>query len=485
MSAKKANLNLDETKTVIKYIVKNNRYLQESGKVPVTINIEGGAGIGKTSAVRQLANELGINCVRINLAEIEELGDLVGFPVRQFELCKQGTTVLISAPVIMEVPQTIIKARQVPRMVKKIIEEPKVIKKQVMGTDGKLIMKDVTTIVKVEREVEEMFEEEYEETVLIKQEVPAVADSHTGTEGECIWVDEQAIHEYTKNGYIFTGKKRMSYCPPEWITGLDDRGGFLLIDDYSRADQRFLQATMTLIETQKYISWALPKDWHILLTTNPDNGEYLVTTMDIAQKTRFITIDVKFDVQIWAQWAEKEKIDGRCINFLLLHPELVTESCNARAITTFFNSISSIEDFSKDLGIIQMIGEGSVGAEFSTMFVLFINNRLDKLVSPKDILLGENEKSVLDDLQICIGKDATYRADIASILTTRLINFTLNYANDHTISPKTSARLIKLSTEDILTDDLKYILVKKLLNGNKQKFQKLMADPEVMKMAMK
>jgi hypothetical protein len=52
----------------------------------------------------------------------------------------------------------------------------------------------------------------------------------------------------------------MSYCPPEWIVGLDDKPGILILDDYSRADQRFIQACMTLIETQKYMSWSLPKN---------------------------------------------------------------------------------------------------------------------------------------------------------------------------------------------------------------------------------
>lgn len=200
---------------------------------------------------------------------------------------------------------------------------------------------------------------------------------------------------------------------------------------------------------------------------------------------RFITIDLKFDVNVWARWAEKNGIDGRCINFLLLNPELVTESCNARAITTFFNAISSIEDFSQELGLIQMIGEGSVGTEFSTMFVLFINNKLDKLVSPKEILLNSDEIKIFSDLRTCIGINNNYRADIASVLTTRLINFTLNYAENNTITQKTTERLIKLSTDTIINDDLKYVMVKKLLSGNKQKFQKLMTDPEVMKMAMK
>ena len=46
-----------------------------------------------------------------------------------------------------------------------------------------------------------------------------------------------------------------------------------------------------------------------------------------------------------------------------MNPELVSQRINPRMITTFFNSISSIQDFSKELPIIQMIGEGSVGPD--------------------------------------------------------------------------------------------------------------------------
>ena len=65
-------------------------------------------------------------------------------------------------------------------------------------------------------------------------------------------------------------------------------------------DIRFQQATMTLIETGEYISWKLPKNWTILLSSNPDNGEYLINVMDIAQKTRFISVKLKFDIDCWA-----------------------------------------------------------------------------------------------------------------------------------------------------------------------------------------
>jgi hypothetical protein len=39
--------------------------------------------------------------------------------------------------------------------------------------------------------------------------------------------------------------------------------------------------------------------------------------------------------------------------------------------------------------------------------------------------------------------------------------------------------------EDVFTDDLKYHIVKKILNGNKQKFSKLLFDPVVQEFATK
>ena len=126
-NSKQISLNISEAKEFLTHIIKNNRYLQENGKLPVATEVIGDSGIGKTSTIIQLANELDLNFVKLNLAQIEELGDLVGFPIRQFEVCK--------------------------------------------------------------------------------------------TDNDCIWIDEHAVEEYTKLGYKFTGQNRMSYCPPEWISG--------------------------------------------------------------------------------------------------------------------------------------------------------------------------------------------------------------------------------------------------------------------------
>ena len=106
---------------------------------------------------------------------------------------------------------------------------------------------------------------------------------------------------------------------------------------------------------------------------------------------------------------------------------------------------------------------------------------LKKLITPKEIFTGSDEKVVGDKLKASIReKDGNYRADIASVLLTRLINYALLYAEVNPIEPKHINRLIYLINEpEIFTDDLKYHLVKKIINGNKTKFQKLLINPEV------
>ena len=390
--SKITQLNVDELKGFLKHMVNNNQYIQKEGKVPVAINIEGDAGLGKTSAIVQLGKEMEMDVVKINLSQIEELGDLVGFPVKEFKIQNK--------------------------------------------------------------------------------------------EGKSTWIMEAQIDAAMKKGYKVV-EKRMAHAAPEWIQGRTE-GGFLVLDDYTRADHRFMQATMEILDRQEYISWSLPKNWHVILTTNPDNGEYQVTSLDDAQKTRFISTEVKFDAGVWARWAEKVNIDGRCINFLLMNPEIVTQKVNPRSITTFFNSISSIQKFEDQLPLINMIGDGSIGEEPSALFAMFINNKLDKIISPEQILTNDDWNYVKGSLTGCIGKDDDFRADISSIISTRIINFALMTAEKGSVPQKMIDRIISLVTDcDSFTDDLRYYMVKEILNGHKAKFSKLMLNQKVVKMTVK
>jgi hypothetical protein len=384
------SINPNELKDFLNHIINNNRHLQENGKGPVAVEVIGESGIGKTSSIVQLADELNLNFVKLNLAQIEEIGDLVGFPIRQFEV-----------------------------------------------TDGATVK----------------------------------------------YVDESALEDVRTEGYKTTGKNRMSYCPPEWIANKAN-GGILLLDDWNRADSRFIQAVMELIDRQQYISWTLPKDWHIILTANPDNGDYLVNSIDNAQKTRFISVNLKFDMECWGKWAENSDIDGRCINFMLMNPELINKEVNSRSAVMFFNSISSIKSFEDSLPLIQMIGEGSVGSEFSSMFTMFINNKLDKIISPQNIM-DQDEKYVLGTLKSIIGDDDKYRADIAATISTRLVNYLERYATDNKVEKVTIERIKALVKSDIFTKDIMFNMVKGIYNANTKKYQMMLMDKELSQLILK
>jgi hypothetical protein len=73
-----------------------------------------------------------------------------------------------------------------------------------------------------------------------------------------------------------------------------------------------VNACMTLIDEQRYNSWALPKGSTIILSTNPDNGDFMVQSEDKAHETRRLKMQMKADVDIWAHWAEGYGVDSRC-----------------------------------------------------------------------------------------------------------------------------------------------------------------------------
>lgn len=392
---KQVELTVDGLKDFARHIIKTNVKLQEENKFPLALEVVGESGMGKTSSIIQLASELNLDVVKLNLAQIEELGDLVGFPIEEFEMAiNKGTA---------EAPNWDVK-----------------------------------------------------------------------------WIKKPLLQDAREKGYSATGKSRMGYSAPEWISGRS-KGGILILDDWNRADPRFVQAVMELIDRQEYISWKLPKGWTIILTANPDNGDYNVTSQDSAQKTRYISANLKFDHKVWANWAEKDGIDGRCINFLLLNHEIITKDVNARSITKFFNSISSIKNFSDDLPMINMLGDGSIGPEASVMFVRFIADKLDKLVSPERMLTHKNFEEVKAEIKDCVYDSSKYRSDIASVLTRRFANYALKLAETGAITEAHIQRIADITTDACFGPDLQYAAVRELISRNRDKFRGLLMFEQVTK----
>lgn len=375
-------LTLGEFTKVLDYLIDNNRRLVDGGGTPISVCLEGEAGLGKTAVVQQLAEAKGMPFVKINLAQLEEPAELVGFPYKEFKVV---------------------------------------------------------------------------------------------IDGQEQWVSSDMLQALAP-GYVITNESRMSYAVPAWVPrDFNPNGTMLVLDDFSRANSLIIQAVMEIINTGSYVSWDLPKYTNIILTSNPDNGSYTVTGLDDAVKSRMITFSGKFDIHEWARWAELFGIDGRAINFAMLYeteifyPKNNVVLANARNYTTFCRAIAGIKDWSNEesLGTILQIASGCfLGKDniLGVLFTQFINNRLDKLISPDRMVNGAWE-TIAAELEASVYSGTQYRADIASILGTRFLNYCDKYFGTEKATPKkVEERLNELITSEtqLFTQDILYSIVKSL-----------------------
>ena len=79
-------MTLNEFKEVFSYLLDNNKHLEDSNLRPIAVGVEGEAGIGKTSLIEDIAKERGMTLCKVNLAQLEEIGDLVGMPMKECEV---------------------------------------------------------------------------------------------------------------------------------------------------------------------------------------------------------------------------------------------------------------------------------------------------------------------------------------------------------------------------------------------------------------
>lgn len=311
-----------------------------------------------------------------------------------------------------------------------------------------------------------------------------------GKDEECLWVSDKVLGHYIAMGFTALNEHRTSYSKPSWIQGKEDKPVLLTLDDYNRVTPMMANACMTLIDEQKYISWGLPKGSTIVLTCNPSDQDFMVQQEDSAQATRRLKINMKANVDIWAsEFAEEYGIDGRCINFMLKHPEIIEGAIekdkdghtlakgNLRIWTKYFDSISGVGDFSKNLDLIMNLGMGSLPNEHITLFTTFIKHGLDKLATPYQLLTNDIDWSI-KELKSVIKDGKEKRQDIAAIMTKRLLNYAL--VNEKEYTKDMVKNYAEILESGLLSVDLCIISLKKLCVV--QKFKDLAVRPKLLKL---
>jgi MoxR-like ATPase len=272
------------------------------------------------------------------------------------------------------------------------------------------------------------------------------------------------------------------FRPPSWVP-TQEGPGLLLIDDVNRADDRILRGIMQLLQNFELVSWRLPPRWQIVLTANPDGGDYAVTPMDDAMLTRMMHVTMRFEAKNWARWAEKAGVDPRGINFVLTYPEIAQgKRTTPRSLVQFFTSIQGIKDLREELPLVQMLAASCLDEETVAAFVAYVQQNLSELMAPVAICSAKDfHREVYQPIQALV-QQAVFRVDIMATICTRLINFlAVNKQPLTTAAVKNIQEFIKI---DFLPNDLRLAFLQDLVQLPNATLKGVLADAAVSKMLL-
>ncbi len=183
------------------------------------------------------------------------------------------------------------------------------------------------------------------------------------------------------------------FQPAAWVPR-EEGPGILLIDDFNRADERILRGLMQLLQGYGLAGWKLPPRWQIVLTANPDRGDYSVTPLDDAMLTRMLHVALRFRLEDWLLWAEREGLDARARRFMALYDLHLPAGAGgrlkgrttARSLTQFFRAIEAIENWPEQLDQIAIYAQAALETETADAFVEFVRQKAWEWPSPEEWL---------------------------------------------------------------------------------------------------
>ncbi|MEL6342091.1 MAG: AAA family ATPase [Myxococcota bacterium] len=268
------------------------------------------------------------------------------------------------------------------------------------------------------------------------------------------------------------GTQVTRFAPPSWVPKADGPG-ILLLDDINRADDRILRGLMQLLQKSELFSWKLPHRWQIVATANPEGGDYSVTPMDDAMLTRMLHISMVFDAKAWAKWATRNDVDERGVAFVLTYPESVTgRRTTPRSLTQFFQQISVLDDLKAQADLVYTLGMSSLDEVTVSTFMAFVNDNLQQLINPEEILDAPDFSVIARRLEKL--SEGGKRMDHLSTICTRL-HLTITHPR---FEPKERHRenLVSFLMHDSLPTDLRVSLHRDLVRDASEEVKVMMRD---------
>jgi hypothetical protein len=293
------------------------------------------------------------------------------------------------------------------------------------------------------------------------------------------WVTEDLLPIFIEKGYEYTGEVKTKPCPPDWVYSLP-YGAILCLDDFTRGNALMCQAVMELIHKREMIGWDLKsKNIQIILNENPQDGEYNVTSQDKAQRSRKGNALMVWCVKSWAERAEKQGRDNRCINFALWKPEHYENrkqdgisssgEVTPRELDMFFDLLETLEgDFDTNMDKITEYGNATVGKAVLNDFIDFMKNKLDKLPTIEELIKIDSLEVAKKKLTEVCGIETENKGKhkwnhaTAAVLSTRMYNYMKFNAKN--LTEADCRQYINLALHTSFGNDHKYVMTLNVLS---------------------
>jgi hypothetical protein len=159
-----------------------------------------------------------------------------------------------------------------------------------------------------------------EKVLVVKRTVGGLIDIESLT-------GQQTILKHTEPDPLRAGRMietaETVLATPGWFPKDVASTGILLLDDYNRGVKHVIQGLMDLINEGSLNDLHLPRRWTIVLTSNPEDGDYEVTAMDYAQRTRTINVSYGRREEELKRQAHKQGLHDDVTAFIHMYPEAI------------------------------------------------------------------------------------------------------------------------------------------------------------------
>jgi len=247
------------------------------------------------------------------------------------------------------------------------------------------------------------------------------------------------------------------YRQPEWISKIlnqadPTRPGVLLLDDFNRADRRVQQGVLQLLQLGRLLSWQLPDHWDVVLTANPDSGDYHVTPLDSATHTRMAHLTLVFDPSDWATWARGAGLKEPLVQFVLRRPAALDRPrTTARTLSALLLQINELHTYADEdvLSFIRVVGEGCVDKETVDELIVHLVSEEHEGMYAEDLLNAPSAAEALRRLSAYTSAHGAPLPERVAQLSRELKRILL--APGYAATPQHKRNLLAVLKSDLLT----------------------------------